>query len=1615
MIRFPRTGVVLTGAILGLLCQTGRARLTAQCGPNPIVCENLLTGSPKTEWDITGAGDSTLQGFATEISANIGETVRFKVNTTATLFNIDIYRMGYYNGMGARKVASIPGVAGHVQPACLTDNATHLVDCGNWAQAASWTIPTTAVSGIYFAKLSRPDTGGTSHIVFVVRNDAGSSDLLFQTSDTTWQAYNAYGGFSLYSETPARKVSYNRPFATRGQGGDGLGTSNFVFYVEYPMVRFLEANGYNVTYSSGVDTDRRGALLTGHKVFLSVGHDEYWSAAQRANVEAARNAGVHLAFFSGNEIFWKTRWENSIDGMATPYRTLVTYKETHSNQVTDPADPPTWTGTWRDPRFSPPGDGGRPENAVSGQIYTVDRGSAAITVPAAFAPLRFWRNTAVANLVGAQTATLGSETIGYEWDQDLDNGFRPAGLMRLSSTTVNAERYLVDFGTIVSPATLTHNLTLYRHASGALVFGAGTVQWSWGLDVHHDIGPDIGDPNPDPSMQQATINVLADMGVQPGTLMSGLFPATASTDHVAAESVISSPATGAVVAVGSRVTITGTASDTGGGVVGGVEVSVDGGASWHRADGRENWIYSWRPGALGATTVLSRAVDDSGNLEQPVRSTAVTVIEAQCPCSVWDSAAVPWRVDVDDLNPVELGFRFRSEIDGTIRGIRFYKSDNNTGVHTGSLWSGTGTMLATATFVNETASGWQQVLFDSPVTVNAGITYVASYHTDAGHYSTNSFYFGRSGVNQWPLRALATGVDGPSGVYTYNPGEFPTQTFQAANYWVDVVFAPIDVTPPTVTNRAPNGATPVSVATSVAATFDEAMKVSSINSSTFSLRDVGGNAVPATVSYNMTTATATLTPVTALLPATTYTATLSAGLTGVKDLSGNPLAANVSWSFVTSGITTCPCTIWSAAATPALIASDSNPVELGVRFRADTAGVITGVRFYKGADNTGTHTGSLWTNSGTLLATATFSAESVSGWQEVLFDAPVPVAANTTYVASYHTNSGNYAVGGGYFAAAGNDSPPLHALASGVDGLNGVYSYGPGGFPSQSFNASNYWVDVVFALPTVDATAPTVTGTAPNGGSVSVGTSVTATFSEPMAASSVSTSTFTLRSPGGGVLAATVAYNANTNAATLTPASPLSGSTTYTATVAGGASGVKDLYGNAMASNAVWTFTTAANASCPCSLWNSSTTPVQMANDTSAVELGVRFRAETSGVITGVRFFKGPANTGTHTGSLWASNGMLLATAVFTGESASGWQQVLFDSPFPVAANTTYIASYHTSTGNYAVDGGYFSTTGVDNSPLHALATGVDGPNGLYLYGDGAFPTQSYNASNYWVDVVFTTGGPDTTPPTVTSIAPNGATPVTVGTSVTATFSEPMNAATMTAATMTLTGPGGPVAATVSYAAGSNVATLTPATLLAPQTTYTATVRGGTPGVKDAAGNAMVSDTVWSFVTGAGLTCPCSIWSASSTPGQIANDSNAVELGVRLRSSVDGLITGVRFYKGANNTGIHTGTLWSSTGTLLATVTFTGETASGWQQMNFSTPVAITANTTYVVSYHTDTGNYAVNGAYFATVGVDNMPLSALASGVDGPNGVYVYGGSAFPTHSYNASNYWVDVVFTPQ
>jgi hypothetical protein len=354
--------------------------------------------------------------------------------------------------------------------------------------------------------------------------------------------------------------------------------------------------------------------------------------------------------------------------------------------------------------------------------------------------------------------------------------------------------------------------------------------------------------------------------------------------------------------------------------------------------------------------------------ENPDAGTSVTLGSAvsivvstgqgvNCPCTIWSNSAAPLVVDAGPGSPVELAVKFRSDSDGTITGLRFFKSAANTGTHIGNLWSSTGTLLATATFSSETGSGWQQVNFSPPVAITANTVYVASYHTSVSHFSLDLNSFATSGVDNPPLHALANGASGGDGVYLYaGTSGFPTNTYNSANYWVDVVFTQGSAPPPS-----------------------------------------------------------------------------------------------------------CPCTIWGGTSVPTVVDSGpDSPVELGVKFTSSSNGMITGVRFYKSGANTGMHVGNLWSSTGTLLATATFSGETASGWQQVNFSPAVAINANTVYVASYHTSVGDFSADQGFFAAKGVNNPPLQALANRVNGGDGVYLYGStSGFPANTYNSTNYWVDVV--------------------------------------------------------------------------------------------------------------------------------------------------------------------------------------------------------------------------------------------------------------------------------------------------------------------------------------------------------------------------------------------------------------------------------------------------------------------------------------------------------------------------------------------------------------------------
>ena len=236
-----------------------------------------------------------------------------------------------------------------------------------------------------------------------------------------------------------------------------------------------------------------------------------------------------------------------------------------------------------------------------------------------------------------------------------------------------------------------------------------------------------------------------------------------------------------------------------------------------------------------------------------------------------------------------------------------------------------------------------------------------------------------------------------------------------------------------------------------------------------------------------------------------------------------------------------------------------------------------------------------------------------------------------------------------------------------------------------------------------------------------------------------------------------------------------------------------------------------------------------------------------------MRFYKGELNNGTHIGNLWTTSGTLLASATFTGESLRGWQEVYFNSPVAITANTIYVASYHTDVGRYSDDQNYFRTKGFDAPPLHAVMDSSSQPNGVYKYGASGFPNQTYVSTNYWVDVIFdTTNAPDTSSPRVVTTNPaNGAHGVNVRNEIVVTFNEALDQATINSTTVELWDLStGLIPTTVSQFDARTVRS-SPSKPLDFSRSYTVILKGGSirSRILDRAGNELAADYVWSFTT----------------------------------------------------------------------------------------------------------------------------------------------------------------------
>jgi len=474
--------VALTSlALLFVVLTVGRIPSLFAQSANPIQIENQNPGT--TGWLITNtANNNEIEGYASLTSVNAGQPISFFVNTIDPEYTLTIYRLGYYGGLGGRQMTQPVTLNGIAQPIPTPDPTYGMVEC-QWTSPYVFAVPANWVSGIYVAKLIGSQSRKQRYITFVVRNDGRASDLLFQSSVSTYQAYNAWGGKSLYTYNStdgvaAVKVSYNRPY------DDSQGAGNLLQW-ELNMASFLEQEGYDVTYSTNIDTHAAPDELLIHKAFLSVGHDEYWTYEARQNVTAARDAGVNLGFFSADICNWQIRFEASpITGDAN--RIQVGYKDMWMEDP-DADDPSTYyliTTTFAQPRFTYPG---HPEDALIGSMYN---GKEPVDSDIIVTDASSW--------VFANTGLNNGDAIpgllGYE--ADAEEGNQPANTILLAHSP-----YSVNGG-----PTVYGDMTLYQATSGANVFSTGTVQWSYGLSKISPWSPSPSRVNP--IAQQVTNNVL---------------------------------------------------------------------------------------------------------------------------------------------------------------------------------------------------------------------------------------------------------------------------------------------------------------------------------------------------------------------------------------------------------------------------------------------------------------------------------------------------------------------------------------------------------------------------------------------------------------------------------------------------------------------------------------------------------------------------------------------------------------------------------------------------------------------------------------------------------------------------------------------------------------------------------------------------------------------------------------------------------------------------------------------------------------------------------------------------------------------------------------------------
>lgn len=466
--------------------------------------ENAQLGT--VGWQIPPGKGATIQiqAYADSRSVAPRQTLTFYASTqqAGTNYTIGIYRLGWYQGTGGRLMATSPSLIGQAQgyyasnsgkligcTTCYVDNQTGLIEA-RWRPSYRLTIPADWTSGVYLAKFIDAHNMQT-YATFDVIDPSSISTYVAVTADTTYAAYNSWGGRSLYDslsiDKRASKVSFERPSVE--QNG-----SDQVLIFEANAIHWLERQGYDLSYMSSVDLHTNAASLLRHKAYISIGHDEYWSKEMRDGVEQARDHGVSLAFLEADSAYWQMRFEPDTAG--NPDRTIVCYKVLTSDHdlALDPLygkDNSRVTSQWRDPVIN------RPENALIGIMYSdlthKQRGYPWIVDRAATSPLLKGDG-----LTPGQP--YGCGLVGYEWDKIFPNGAAPKNLQILATSLVQNDAGQMDHS----------NTSIYIAPSNAVVFASGAIYWTAALDSYR-YSPDPACKNHNlvvPGIQLLMANVM---------------------------------------------------------------------------------------------------------------------------------------------------------------------------------------------------------------------------------------------------------------------------------------------------------------------------------------------------------------------------------------------------------------------------------------------------------------------------------------------------------------------------------------------------------------------------------------------------------------------------------------------------------------------------------------------------------------------------------------------------------------------------------------------------------------------------------------------------------------------------------------------------------------------------------------------------------------------------------------------------------------------------------------------------------------------------------------------------------------------------------------------------